>query len=98
VRKRTSRATKRRKTLRVALPKARIGRRLPPGIVRLDYPRARGYVVRLSYRRTASGWRPRFHAYFGDSRYGGKAKAFAAAQAWLKAVTRTGRAPARGAA
>jgi hypothetical protein len=76
------------------LPKARSGRRLPPGICRLDYPRVRGYIVRLAYHRTKKGWKPRFKAYFGDTRYGGKAKAFRAAQAWLKTVTTTGRAPA----
>lgn len=67
---------------------------MPPGICRLDYPRVRGYIVRLSYRRTRAGWKPRFKAYFGDTRHGGKAKAFAAAQAWLRAVTETGKAPA----
>ncbi|HTS87261.1 MAG TPA: hypothetical protein VMG41_02120 [Gemmatimonadales bacterium] len=49
--------------------------------------------MRISYRRTRDGWKPRFKAYFGDTRYGGKAKAFAAAEAWLRAVTETGRAP-----
>lgn len=92
VRKR--RAPQRPKKLRVPLPKARSGRRLPPGICRLDYPRVRGYIVRLAYHRTKKGWKPRFKAYFGDTRYGGKAKAFRAAQAWLKTVTTTGRAPA----
>lgn len=82
------------KKLVVPLPRAREGRRLPPGICRLDYPRVRGYIVRLSYRRTRAGWKPRFKAYFGDTRHGGKAKAFAAAQAWLRVVTETGKAPA----
>jgi hypothetical protein len=82
------------KKLVIPLPRAREGRRLPPGICRLDYPRVRGYIVRLSYRRTRAGWKPRFKAYFGDTRHGGKAKAFAAAQAWLRAVTETGKAPA----
>jgi hypothetical protein len=92
----SARSTKSRrpKKLIVPLPRAREGRRLPPGICRLDYPRVRGYIVRLSYRRTRAGWKPRFKAYFGDTRHGGKAKAFAAAQAWLRAVTETGKAPA----
>jgi hypothetical protein len=61
--------------------------------VRLDYDRARGYIVRLSYVRTKAGWRPRFKAYFSDTKFGGKAKALAAAEAWLHTVTRTGKAP-----
>lgn len=81
--------------LKVQLPRARAGRRLLPGIVRLDYERARGYVVRLKYSRTKNGWRPKFHQYFGDARYGGKARALAAAERWLEIVTRTGKAPAR---
>lgn len=91
------RPSKTRKTrapkLKIPLPQARQGRRLSPGIVRLDYDRARGYIVRLSYIRTKTGWRPRFKAYFSDSRCGGKAKALAAAEAWLKVVTRTGKPP-----
>lgn len=79
--------------LKVALPRPRVGRKLPPGIVRLDYDRARGYIVRLSYRLTRTGWRPRFNRYFSDVKYGGKKQALAAAKAWLKIVTRTGRAP-----
>jgi hypothetical protein len=81
--------------LKVPLPRPRRGRRLSPGIVRLDYPRAKGYVVRLGHRLTENGYRPRFHCYFGDAKYGSKARALAAAEAWLKIVTRTGRAPKR---
>lgn len=81
--------------LKVALPRPRVGRKLSPGIVRLDYDRARGYIVRLSYRLTRTGWRPRFNRYFSDVKYGGKKQALAAAEAWLKIVTRTGRAPAQ---
>jgi hypothetical protein len=79
--------------LKVQLPRAREGRRLTPGIVRLDYERATGYVVRLQYHRHADGWRPKFHQYFGDAKYGSKAKALAAAETWLEIVTRTGKAP-----
>lgn len=79
--------------LKVALPKARVGRKLTPGIVRLDYERAKGYVVRLKYHRTKEGWRPKFHQYFGDAKYKGKARALAAAEEWLTTVTRTGKAP-----
>jgi hypothetical protein len=87
------RSTRRPATLKVPLPRARAGRRLLPGIVRLDYERAKGYVVRLQYRREDGGWRPRFHQYFGDARYGSKAKALQAAERWLGIVTRTGKAP-----
>lgn len=83
----------RRPRLKVQLPRAREGRRLTPGIVRLDYERAKGYVVRLHYLRTSEGWRPKFHQYFGDAKYGGKARALAAAEDWLEIVTRTGKAP-----
>jgi hypothetical protein len=80
--------------LKVPLPRPRRGRRLSPGIVRLDYPRAKGYVVRLGHRLTRSGYRPRFNCYFGDAKYGSKKRALAAAEAWLEIVTRTGREPA----
>lgn len=83
----------RSRSLKVPLPRAREGRRLPPGIVRLDYERATGYIVRLAYRLTETGYRPRFRAYFSDTKYGGPRKALAAAVAWLEAVTRTGVAP-----
>lgn len=79
--------------LKVPLPQARGDRRLMPGIVRLDYERAKGFVVRLQYRRLPEGWRPRFHQYFGDAKYGGKARALAAAEHWLDTVTRTGKLP-----
>jgi hypothetical protein len=88
-----TRRTRAPKKLKIPLPQARQGRRLSPGIVRLDYDRARGYIVRLSYVRTKTGWRPRFKVYFSDSRCGGKAKALAAAEAWLRTVTTTGRMP-----
>lgn len=90
---RTPRRTRRPPKLKVQLPRAREGRRLTPGIVRLDYERAKGFVVRLQYRRTPEGWRPKFHQYFGDAKYGGKARALAAAELWLGVVTRTGKAP-----
>ena len=79
---------------KVALSRARKGRRLSPGIVRLDYERATGYMVRLDYRLTSTGYRPRFRRYFSDVKYGGPRKALRAAEAWLAEVSRTGRAPA----
>lgn len=87
--------TRRPPKLKVALPRPRRGRRLSPGIVRLDYPRAKGYVVRLGHYLTKAGYRPKFHAYFGDAKYGSKAKALAAAEVWLEFVSRTGRVPKR---
>lgn len=81
------------KKLKVPLPRAREGRRLSPGIIRLDYERATGYMVRLAYKLTKTGYRPKFRAYFSDVKYGGKQKALAAAETWLDAVTRTGKAP-----
>jgi hypothetical protein len=77
----------------ITLPKPRRGRRLSPGLVRLDYPKVKGYLVRIGYRRTVKGWRPRFKAYFGDGRYGGPRRAKAAAEAWLKQLIKTGRPP-----
>jgi hypothetical protein len=92
---RAAASTRRTPKLKVALPRPRRGRRLSPGIVRLDYPRAKGYVVRLGHHLTKAGYRPRFHAYFGDAKYGSKSRALAAAEAWLTVVSRTGRAPSR---
>jgi hypothetical protein len=63
-------------------------------MVRLDYPKVQGYIVRIGYIRTKTGWQPRYKAYFSDTRYGSKAKAKAAAEAWLKGLIRTGRPPA----
>jgi hypothetical protein len=79
------------------LPKPRRGRRLTPGIVRVDSNRTHGYVVRIGYVRSRPGdrWRARYRAYFGDKMYGGKARALAAAERWIRDLTRTGRAPGR---
>ena len=92
---RTSVRKRRKPALKVRLPKPRKGRRLPPGIARLDYPKAKGYIVRIGYIRTKNGWRPRFKAYFADGRFGSKPKALAAAQAWLRTLIRTGKPPKR---
>jgi hypothetical protein len=62
-------------------------------MIRLDYPKVRGYLVRIGYRRTKTGWTPKFKGYFSDTRYGSKAKARAAAEAWLSTLLRTGRPP-----
>lgn len=88
-----SRSTRRAPRLKVPLPRAREGRKLLPGIVRLDYERAKGFVVRLKYDWVKGAWRPRFHQYFGDAKYGGKVNALRAAERWLDIVTRTGKVP-----
>jgi len=78
---------------KITPPAPRRGRRLPPGMVRLDYPKVRGWLVRIGYLRTKTGWVPKYKAYFSDTRCGGKAKARAAADAWLAGLLRTGRPP-----
>jgi hypothetical protein len=80
---------------RLGLPAPRAGRPLPPGMIRLDYPSARGYLIRLGYTRTKTGYKPQRKAYFSDTRWGSRAKARAAAEAWLKRFLRTGRVPKR---
>ncbi|MGH7720794.1 MAG: hypothetical protein ACREON_18350 [Gemmatimonadaceae bacterium] len=69
--------------------------RLERGITRVDQPstRTHGYVVRVGYRRTPRGWRPRHTSFFGDARHGSATKALAAARAWLRKLTRTGKPP-----
>ncbi len=73
------------------------GRRMPPGICRVDQEstRTHGFVVRVGYHKTAKGWRPKHTAFFGDAGHGGKKKALDAASSWLKKVQRTGKVPAR---
>lgn len=64
---------------------------LPPGISRIDQEtrRTHGYFVRVGYRKTAKGWRPKASAFFGDVSHGGKAAALRAAELWLKKTRRT---------
>lgn len=61
-----------------------------PGISRIDQEstRTHGYVGRVGYRRTDSGWRPQFTAFFGDRSHGGAIEALRAAEKWLKATKR----------
>ena len=61
-----------------------------PGISRVDQKstRTHGYVGRLGYRQTETGWRPAFKAFFGDASNGGPAGALKAAEAWLKQTRR----------
>jgi hypothetical protein len=66
-------------------------RGLTPGISRIDQPNTRthGYFVRVGYRKTAKGWRPKASAFFGDASHGGKSSALRAAERWLKQTRRT---------
>ena len=72
-----------------------------PGISRIDQnsTRTHGYFVRVGYRLTDKGWRPKFSAFFGDATHKGAAGALRAAKAWHKEMSgsagkskRTGRA------
>ena len=94
---RRARRTKSSSRILALLPKARRGRRLTPGIVRVDSNRTHGYVVRIGYVRSGTGarsrWRARFRAYFGDKMYGGKSRALRAAEEWIRTLTMTGKAP-----
>ena len=71
-----------------------------PGISRIDQEstRTHGYVGRVGYRRTDSGWRPQFTAFFGDRSHGGALEALKAAEKWLRATKRQAGDGARGAA
>jgi hypothetical protein len=79
------------------MPKAARRRRRPgtgtPGISRIDQEatRTHGYFVRVGYKRTPEGWRPKATGYFGDASYGGKKNAFKAALVWKKACEKAGR-------
>lgn len=57
-----------------------------PGISRVDQDstRTHGWVVRLKYEQTPSGWRPKHTAYFGDATHGSPTKSLAAAEEYLK--------------
>lgn len=88
-----SRTTRKRPAPR---PKPLIKGPLPaklPGISRIDHRRTHGFFIRLGYQTTKTGVRARFVSFFGDVTYGGKRKALAAAQAWVRHVLSTGRAP-----
>jgi hypothetical protein len=73
------------------MPRTASRRGLPPGISRIDQPttRTHGYFVRVGYRKTTKGWRPKASAFFGDASHGGKGSALRAAERWLKQTRRT---------
>ena len=60
------------------------------GISRVDQKstRTHGYVGRLGYRQTETGWRPAFKAFFGDASNGGPEGALKAAESWLRQTRR----------
>jgi hypothetical protein len=66
----------------------RVGKSKIPGISRIDQEstRTHGWFVRVGYRRTKQGWRPKHRAFFGDKSHGGKAAALKAAEQWLNSV------------
>ncbi|HSJ63282.1 MAG TPA: hypothetical protein VK922_05160 [Gemmatimonadaceae bacterium] len=84
------RATKKRTTKKTAAKKAsrRVGKSKIPGISRIDQEstRTHGWFVRVGYRRTKQGWRPKHRAFFGDKSHGGKTAALKAAEQWLNSV------------
>lgn len=73
------------------MPRTAKGRGLTPGISRIDQAttRTHGYFVRVGYRKTTKGWRPKASAFFGDASHGGKTSALRAAERWLKQTRRT---------
>jgi hypothetical protein len=62
-----------------------------PGISRIDQDstRTHGYFVRVGYRLTDKGWRPKFSAFFGDATHKGAGGALRAAKAWHKEMSGT---------
>jgi len=89
--KRTAKkATKKRATKKAAAKKVtrRVGKSKIPGISRIDQEstRTHGWFVRVGYRRTKQGWRPKHRAFFGDKSHGGKTAALKAAEQWLNSV------------
>jgi hypothetical protein len=72
------------------------------GISRIDQEstRTHGFVGRVGYRRTDSGWRPQFTAFFGDRSHGSAAESLRAAEKWLRAIKKQigGSGTSRGAA
>jgi hypothetical protein len=59
------------------------------GISRIDQDstRTHGYFVRVGYRLTDKGWRPKHSAFFGDATHKGANGALRAAKAWHKEMS-----------
>jgi hypothetical protein len=70
------------------------------GISRIDQPsrRTHGFFVRLDYRKTPEGYRPRLVAFFGDASHGGKRAAWKAAEEWANRMRPAAKRGAKGAA
>jgi hypothetical protein len=79
------------------MPTTSSSRSLPSGISRIDQEASRthGYFVRVGYRKTTKGWRPKASAFFGDAGHGGKGSALRAAEKWLKQNKTSPRAKAK---
>ena len=91
VKKTAKRATKKSATKKKTAAKKvsrRVGKSKIPGISRIDQEstRTHGWFVRVGYRRTKQGWRPKHRAFFGDKSHGGKTAALKAAEQWLNSV------------
>lgn len=91
--KRAAKKTVKRATKKTAAKGAkkvsrRVGKSKIPGISRIDQEstRTHGWFVRVGYRRTKQGWRPKHRAFFGDKSHGGKSAALKAAEQWLNSV------------
>jgi hypothetical protein len=86
--KTAKKATAKRATKVAKKPNRRVGKSKIPGISRIDQEstRTHGWFVRVGYRRTKKGWRPKHRAFFGDKSHGGKASALKAASAWLDSI------------
>ena len=92
--KRAVKKTAKRATKKTAAKKGakkvsrRVGKSKIPGISRIDQEstRTHGWFVRVGYRRTKQGWRPKHRAFFGDKSHGGKTAALKAAEQWLNSV------------
>ena len=88
--KRAAKKTTKKTTKKAAAKKTsrRVGKSKIPGISRIDQEstRTHGWFVRVGYRRTKQGWRPKHRAFFGDKSHGGKTAALKAAEQWLNSV------------
>lgn len=69
------------------------------GITRVDQPstRTHGYVVRVGWKKTRKGWRPKKQGFFADKGNGGKRNTYRTACAWANYWTWELRATKKGA-
>jgi hypothetical protein len=85
-----TRSTRAKSAKKASAAKATL-QRPSSGISRIDQPsrRTHGYFVRLDYRKTPAGYRPRLTAFFGDATHGGRKAAWQAAETWLAKMRRS---------